>query len=310
MPKHTEEFKTAQSRIAKRLRDNRPNISDSTVKTYTSLLSNMFYREHPRDDPLEMSFFTNDKKIMSMLEDKSPTTRKTYLAAIVVLNGKEHVNEFIEKQMNDDSKETDRILSTQTKSTKQKDNWEEFESIKTLQNTYEIEALKILNSKTKHLQDHEQELLNKYMMLTLSSGVYFPPRRSEMIYIQVKNPDTEKDNYIDMKTDELVYNKYKTAKTYGSQRVKFPAPFKSILKKYLAKTSGQTYLLEQNGRPYTANQITRELNSIFGKKISTSMLRHIYLSSIYKDIPALNRMKKTAEEMGHSLKESMEYIKH
>jgi len=171
MPKHTEEFKTAQSRISKRLRDNRPNITDSTVKTYTSLLSNMFYKEHSRDEPLDMSFFTNEKKIMDLLENKAPSTRKTYLAAIVVLNGKEHVNEFIEKQMRDDSNETDRIASTQTKSDKQRDNWEDYESIKQLQNTYETEALKILNSKTKTLHDHEQEILNKYMMLTLSSVV-------------------------------------------------------------------------------------------------------------------------------------------
>lgn len=310
MPKHTEEFKAAQSRISKRIRDNRPNISDSTVKTYTSLLSNMFYREHSRDEPLDMSYFTNETNIMSILEDKAPTTRKTYLAAIVVLNGKDHVNEFIEKQMREDSNETDRIMSSQTKSKKQKDNWEEYDSIKQLQTTYETEALKILNSKTKTLHDHEQELLNKYMMLTLSSGVYFPPRRSEMVYIKVKDPDTKTDNYIDMKTDEIVYNRYKTAKTYGSQTVKFGVPFKSILKKYLAKTSGQTYLLERNGRPYTANQITRELNTIFGKKISTSMLRHIYLSSLYKDIPALNRMKEIAREMGHDLPSALEYVKH
>jgi hypothetical protein len=270
----------------------------------------MFYKEHSRDEPLDMSFFTNEKKIMELLENKAPSTRKTYLAAIVVLNGKEHVNEFIEKQMRDDSNETDRIASTQTKSDKQRDNWEDYESIKQLQTTYETEALKILNSKSKSLHDHEQEILNKYMMLTLSSGVYFPPRRSEMIYIKVKDPDTKTDNYIDMKNDEIVYNKYKTAKTYGSQRVKFPATFKSILKKYLAKTLGQTYLLEQNGKPYTANQITRELNTVFGKKISTSMLRHIYLSSIYKDIPALNRMKQTAKEMGHDLNQALEYIKH
>jgi integrase len=269
----------------------------------------MYYREHSRDEPFELSFFTNEKKIMELLENKAPSTRKTYLAAIVVLNGKEHVNEFIQKQMQEDSTESDRVASTQTKSEKQKNNWEDYESIKQLQTTYETEALKILNSKTKTLHDHEQEILNKYMMLTLSSGVYFPPRRSEMVFIKVKDPDTKTDNYIDMKTDEMIYNKYKTAKTYGTQRVKFPAPFKSILKKYLAKTSGQTYLLEQNGKPYTANQITRELNTVFGKKISTSMLRHIYLSSIYKDIPALNRMKQTAEEMGHDLKSALEYVK-
>jgi len=309
MPKQTEEFKTAKSKLEMRLKENRPNITASTIKTYVSLLSNMFYKQHERDEPIDLAFFKDEKRIMDLLADKPAQTRKTYLASIVVLNGKDHKNELIETQMKEDSTESDRIASTQTKSDKQRDNWEDYESIKQLQQTYETEALKILNSKTKTLQDHELELINKYMMLTLSSGVYFPPRRSEMIYIRVKDPDTETDNYIDMKTDEMVYNKYKTAKTYGPQRVKYPIAFKTILKKYLAKTNGQTYLLERNGKQYTANQITRELNSIFGKKISTSMLRHIYLSSLYKDIPALNRMKETAREMGHDMTQALEYVK-
>jgi hypothetical protein len=39
------------------------------------------------------------------------------------------------------------------------------------------------------------------------------------------------------------------------------------------------------------------------------MLRHIYLSNIYKDMPALKKMEQTAEQMGHSLNQALEYVK-
>jgi hypothetical protein len=40
------------------------------------------------------------------------------------------------------------------------------------------------------------------------------------------------------------------------------------------------------------------------------MLRHIYLTDKYKDIPALKELKKTAAEMSHSVSEALEYVKH
>lgn len=308
MPIQTEEFKNAQNKIANRLKENRPNITDATVRTYTSLLSNMYYREYPRTEPIDLSFFTNEKHIIAILDNKPPSTRKTYLAAIVVLNGQDHPVQNIERQMKEDSLESDKIASMQNMNDKQKENWIDYSGVKDLQQAYEIKALKILNNKN-HLTEPEHELITRYMILTLASGMYFPPRRSEMVYIVVDNPDIITDNYIDMKTNEFVYNRYKTARTYGQQRVSYPTQFKSILMKYLAKIKGQKYLIEKNGKPYTANYLTRELNAIFGKNISTSMLRHIYVTTIYKDMPTLNTMKQTASNMGHNLKQSLEYIK-
>jgi hypothetical protein len=39
------------------------------------------------------------------------------------------------------------------------------------------------------------------------------------------------------------------------------------------------------------------------------MLRHIYLTNKYKDIPALSKMEEVAADMGHSVSTAMEYIK-
>jgi len=309
MPKQTETYKTAQKILSERIRENRPNIAESSIKTYVSILSNLFYKGHERTEPIDLAFFKNEKHIMELLEERPPSVRKTILASIVVLNGKEHKNEMLEKQMKDDAEESDRITASQTKSEKQKENWIDYAEVKQLQNTYELEAVKLLNGKGK-LNNDEHELLTKFLILSMSSGVYFPPRRSEMITIKLAGIDKEKDNYIDLAKNQIVYNAYKTSKKYGEQRIEFPASFKAILKKYLAKVKGQTYLLETNGKQMTAQQLTRELNAIFGKRISTSMLRHIYLSDLYKDIPKLNKMNEIAGDMGHSLGEALKYVKH
>jgi hypothetical protein len=130
-----------------------------------------------------------------------------------------------------------------------------------------------------------------------------------MIHIKMKDVDKEKDNYIDLSTNEIVYNQFKTVKKYGQQRVKFPPAFKAIIKKYLAKMTGQTYLLEHQGVPFLATELTREMYKIFGKNISTSLIRHIYLSNVYKDVPAIKEMQERAADMGHSIQEAMQYVK-
>ena len=56
-------------------------------------------------------------------------------------------------------------------------------------------------------------------------------------------------------------------------------------------------------------QVTQMLHGFFGKPVSTSLLRHIYLTGKYGNIPALKEMEKTAEAMGHSLQESLQYVK-
>ena len=39
------------------------------------------------------------------------------------------------------------------------------------------------------------------------------------------------------------------------------------------------------------------------------MLRHIYLTNVYKNMPKINQMQDLANEMGHSVSTALEYIK-
>jgi integrase len=53
----------------------------------------------------------------------------------------------------------------------------------------------------------------------------------------------------------------------------------------------------------------RILNEVFGKAISTNLLRHIYLTEHYKNIPAIADMQELARDMGHSSAQAMEDVK-
>jgi hypothetical protein len=129
--------------------------------------------------------------------------------------------------------------------------------------------------------------------------------------------DTNK-NYLDLSTKKMVFNKYKTAKKYGQQIVEYGdnPTLTNAINMYLkhtplhkgkiTKATEFRFLCYEDGSPLTAvNAITRILNKCLGKKVGSSMLRHIFLSNKYD----IKDMKETAEDMGHSVHEALKYAK-
>ena len=101
-------------------------------------------------------------------------------------------------------------------------------------------------------------------------------------------------NYLSLKDKTFYFNNYKTKGTYQTQAVKVSDALFKLLKKY--RPDGR--LLSKNGKEMTSPQMTQLMNSIFGKKISVSMLRNIYLTSKYGEEQA--QMKQDAADMGTS----------
>jgi integrase len=101
----------------------------------------------------------------------------------------------------------------------------------------------------------------------------------------------------------------KTAKRTGYKVIDVPKELNVILKKWVKINTNDYMLYSTNGNKLSSPQVTRILNKVFDKNVSSSMLRHIYLTNKYKDIPALSKMEEVAADMGHSVKQAMEYIK-
>ena len=82
-----------------------------------------------------------------------------------------------------------------------------------------------------------------------------------------------------------------------------------LLKKWIKMNDTDYLLFSSNKNPLSSPQINRILNEVFGGKVSCDLLRHIYLTNYYKDIPKLTEMNKLSSEMGHSVNQAMLYIK-
>ena len=144
--------------------------------------------------------------------------------------------------------------------------------------------------------------------MSFLSGVIIPPRRSlDYSEMKIRNYDVKIDNYY--KANKFYFNKYKTVKTYGMQILDVPKELNNVLKKWIKINANDYMLYSSNNNKISCPQITRILNKVFGRKISTSMLRHIYLTDVYKNVPQLSKMEILADEMGHSVSTAMEYIK-
>lgn len=292
-----------------KLKELRPDASAATIRTYNSLLKSIYYKFHEKNTPIDIEWFKNSKVILELLKSKTPQSRKTNLAAIIVLLDNQDCDEYVEV-MNADAEKTNTENKKQKKTEKQQENWMDWDEVRAVWEKQSKRGNKLLASKDELVPAELIELV-KYMALTITTGIWFPPRRSEWVSMKLKNFDKDTDNYIDLKKNEFVFNAYKTKKIHGQERVPYPKEFKLMLNKYLKHIGDREYLIfNTRGGQLSNAALTQMLNSFFDKKIGTSMLRHIYLSHKFKDMPKLEELQQTADSLGHSVPQMMEYVKH
>lgn len=287
------------------IKTNKPNITASTLKTYMSLLRSLYFKEHEKGTEIKPAWFNNQDDIIKLLEDKAPSSRKTTYAALIAI-AKE--NDKYKKALLSDGKTYDQFIKTQTKTEAQENNWKSFDEVKKIYEDMYNKVKPLLNLKEIDSSDYKK--LQDFIILSLTSGYWIPPRRSQdWTELKIKNIDKAKDNYIDK--NSFVFNKYKTAKFYETQKVDIPKGFKTILTKFLKLNNNEYLITDDKGNKLTNVRLTQKLNHIFGNNISTSMLRHIYLTEKLKDIPKLAELEKLQSEMGQgTLSQQLEYVKH
>jgi integrase len=153
------------------------------------------------------------------------------------------------------------------------------------------------------------------MYLVLNLYYLLPPLRNDYVNLEVYDKkgkidmDTEK-NYIFLKDKQLVLNRYKTRKAYGTGNViDIPDELVEIVSKWIrvrkiiypSLTQERQLLLTKKLTPMGQVNLTQYLNRIFGRNISSTMLRKSYLSEKYPVVHATSEMKNDAKAMQHSV---------
>ena len=293
--------------ISHAIKEKRPKLSESSVQTYVSTLFNLHKHLQNvlslQNVSSDLDFFTiEEPAILEFITDSPSRARKADLSASYVITEKPSYRE----KMIDDCKIVNNQYKEQKKDTREQENWISVDEVKAKYDDLLNKVKSIFNQKmvgdTKTIMD--------FFLIALLGGVNgLAPRRSlDMALLKIRNYDKTKDNYY--KSGKLYFNQYKTSAKYGLQKVDVPPELNTIIKKWIKINSSDYMLFSSSNMPLTSSQITRMLNKIFdGKKISTDMLRHIYLTDLYKAMPSLLSMEKTASNMGHSIQTALTYVK-
>lgn len=293
------------------IKHKRPNLSKQSINTYASILKNLYIRVFGNDElspitasQLNIDDFSKSTDILNHLKTIPPNKRKTVLSALVIITD---IPEYRNQMLKDiDSYTEDQ--HKQEKSEKQHDSWVEGDEIKMIYDKLAKEA-KLLYKKD-DLTMTDLQTIQNYVILSLLGGLYIPPRRSKD-YVDFKIHDIDKghDNYLFK--DHLIFNSYKTAKTYGRQMVAVPKELKTILNKWI-KINPTNYLLFDSNKNRLSNvKLNQRLNKLFdNKKVGVNQLRHTFLSDKYQEsIETNNKMADDLAKMGSSMIQEKVYIK-
>jgi hypothetical protein len=221
----------------------------------------------------------------------------------------EAATEQFRKIMMSDKEAADEEIKEQELTDRQKDGWITWQQVLERYDQLQKDTARLW--KKPSLDKYEFHQLQNFVLLSCLVRLDGPRRSMDWVSFKLRNIDMENDNYLsyEKRKPVVVFNNYKTAGTYGKQSV--PAPHLAlILKKWMEKNPHDHLLMNfHQTSGMNQSQLTTTLNDTFQKPISTSLLRHIFLSHFHKNTPALKEMEKVASVMGHSVTQALEYVK-
>lgn len=291
-----------------KLFDNLKNkqISQSSLNLYLKNLK----RLNDGEEIKNFNFLKNTNTILDKIKDYKPNTRRTYLISIVSLLKQEPKFASLYDKYYKILMEYNKDLKTNNdKSETQKENWISQDDVLNKQKDL-MQILEEVSKKNKITTAQYYKLLD---LVVLSLYTLQAPRRNldylKMHVINKYSPDLPtENNYLDLTSSTFIFRNFKTKKTYLDQVIQINTDLLNIIKVYLKhhplkkEMKGKfniPFLVDIDGKELTnSNEMTRILNKIFDKKIGSSMLRNIYLTSKYSD--NLANLKTDAQNMGTS----------
>lgn len=287
-----------------------------------------------------LNFLKEYKKVIDFIDDKSLSSQRVILASILVAlspegrgkykKGFDEVAKKYTRYLTTQAKSYDEGIREQRKSAKQKGNWvtrKELEKVRRKYGSY-IKRIGYTQKSTDFKAGKEKrhrELLQKYLVASLY--LINAPRRNSYAnmkiiknkdYNKLSEKDKENNNYLVIVSRNKKFfslGDYKTRKTYGVQEIEVKKELNTVLNLWLKFNTSEYLLLNSRGQKMTTNGLTKFLQKTFaptGKKISSTMIRHIHLSEKFtpEEQETYKKMKKEATDMGHSIKEQQEvYVK-
>jgi|TARA_R100000479_G_scaffold166949_1_gene107048 uncharacterized protein (DUF433 family) len=303
----------------------RPQLKTNTVKQYVVNLKKL----QKIYDTEGYDFLKKPDDVMDKISNLHYLSQRNMLNAVIVLlmalNHDKKYDELLEEygklrdELNDKYSEEQKsgIISD-----KQSKNFATTEEIFKMINKM-ADDLKPLKKKTKdEITKKEMQLLQAYTLFNIYARMPFRNDVAGMMainqaqYKKLSEKEKKDNNYLVVPSKGNIYfvlNKYKTSKKY--EELDLPIEDKDLRKilRYYLKMNGMGVLFKTStGKPLTRIELSKVLlkysEKYMNKKISTTLLRKIYLSSKYGNMK--EELEKDNKVMGHSKQVALDtYVK-
>jgi hypothetical protein len=278
-------YKLPPSNFGAVLIKNRPSLKESSIKTYANVLKNL---------EISINDIEQYEKVRSIIIAKYKTTNSimnAYTVIIVFIKYYLGVQDsdtlrLYEEEFNILKNTNQSKSALQEKSNKECDNWIGWEELVSKREEFRL--------------NDSNEAQQKFLILSLYTKM--APLRNDWVSVKINNY-RETDNYLDIENSMLVLNNYKTDKVYGEKLLQIPIELMQDITMFLDNRKIKSdYLLcnLRTGEPIKRNTLTIILSRMFyPKKVSTSMIRKIYLSHKYPVTHTLHDLEEDANVMCH-----------
>ena len=275
----------------------RPNLSTSSLKVYLSALRKL-NNDQP---PTSVNYLLDVEQILKKIEGKSNNTKKSYLTAVGVAlqaaQGKSNKYDKVIKKYEEIrdgyQNEYADLVASHEKTEKQQANWVDWSDW--------TEMSDDLGESTKHLKREkewsDEELLQFQDYLITQLYKHYPVRNdfhdtkvvSKREYNKLADIEKKNNNFVvDSRPMLLILNEYKTKKKYGEKKIEIEPKVANLVRIFLNHNRTGYLLVSPTNvdQPMSTNGVTRTLQRISathfdGRKIGSSLLRHMYLSEKY-----------------------------
>ena len=312
-------------------------ISKNSLNVYVKNLSKLS-KDITGKEWKNANFLKKYDTVIKALESKTASTRKNYLASILVglspegrgkyKKGFTKVAEKYTEYLTEQAKAYNNKIMEQKKTAKENGKWTTMAELNKVKRSYANSIKKLgytqkSNEFRKGKEKRHRELLQKYLVASLY--LLQPPRRNsyanmKMIsssdFNKLSKEEREKNNYLVIVSRNNKYfhfADYKTRKVHGVQKIKVDRDLNSVLNLWRKFNDTEHFLLDSRGNKLSTNGLTKFLYKVFeptGKRISSTMIRHIYLTEKYGDESSYKEKKEDADKMGHSVNEQQKtYVK-
>jgi hypothetical protein len=259
--------------MEEQLKRNRPGLSASSLYSYMSSLKKL-YRDATGRDDYSLAVFNNVELMANALSERPMSSKQTIYSYLYVLTENPAYQELMQRAK---STNAERVASQPPTDP---DKTTTSEEVKAIFKKLKKEATAIYKK-----GDFTPENILKIqdmILIALLGNIYIPPRRAmDYTELLIRGQDPTL-NFLD--GSELVFNKFKTAKAYGQQRIQIPTALQDILHKYANTFPEATYLFTTiKGRPLSTKQLWDRLHGIFGKSVSVNALRRAFITDNYTE---------------------------